>query len=342
MPNLDAIAAPANTSPAPSLLEPEDSATKAAVLAERRALVATTTDGSVLRLLAGSQGLAPDPDARLPEPVPAPDLTGDMAAPGQGPSANSPLDGGAGLPPGAPPRFTGPHETTMGDPYSNLPPRRHLFHLPPLTFIPLIGPRSSEANRFIGWGEPLYGASWLNRPIGASWFAGFIEGGSPIKGVVGQHGGFFGGYRFTWDYDYYYGLEARLGMAAVSLKYPNLDYPGATSDLYVADLSMYYYPLGDARWRPFASVGIGTTKISFYDSMNTYYGGVLVSTPFSLGFKYRWREWLIYRFDATDNVAYGRGPFSTMNNVSYTMGLEVRFGGLRKSYFPWHPSNQIW
>jgi hypothetical protein len=216
------------------------------------------------------------------------------------------------------------------------------LHCPPPGIIPFFGPRTSEQDRFIGWGEPLYGASWLNRPLGAGWFAGFMQGSHPILGLVGQHGGFFGGYRFTWDYDYYYGLEARLGGGAIGLKYPGYDYPTATSDLYVADINLLYYPLGDARWRPFVSLGLGTTKISFYDREDAYYGGVLVSLPFGVGLKYRWREWLALRCDIMDNLAFGRGPFNTMNNVSYTGGVEIRFGGLRKTYYPWHPSRQIW
>lgn len=239
--------------------------------------------------------------------------------------------------------WASPYEATLNGVYTGQDPRPSGFRwLPPPGILPFWGPRTSEAERFTGWGQPLYGTSWLNRPFGASWFAGFIQGGAPIPGTVGQHGGFFGGYRFTWDYDYYYGLDVRLGMAAIGLQYPEYNRPTATSDYYVADVSFVYYPWGDSRWRPFVTLGLGTTKISFFDYNNNYYGGVLVSLPFGVGFKYRCREWFDLRFDVMDNVAFGRGPFSTFQNVSYTGGFEVRFGGLRKLYYPYQPSTQMW
>jgi hypothetical protein len=245
--------------------------------------------------------------------------------------------------PGLEQRWTNPYEATIKDPYIPPPSRLGLRRfLPPRGIIPFWGPRTGDGDRFIGLGQPLYGASWLNRPLGASWFMGFMQGGAPIPGVVGSHGGAFGGYRFTWDYDYYYGMEARLGMGAIALQYPEINRPTATSDLYVADINFLYYPLGDARWRPYVSIGVGTTKISFYDFHDNYYGGVLTSMPYGVGLKWRWREWVDVRGDIMDNLAFGRGPFATMHNVSYTAGFEVRFGGLRRTYYSWNPSKTMW
>jgi len=297
------------------------------------------TEGSLLRLIAGTEGKAPDPDN--PQPV---------AEPAALPSPPSLADSLNTSPPEMPGagqddklRWTNPYETTLTDAYTGPDTREPGKRwLPPPGILPLWGPRSSEAERFTGWGQPLYGTSWLNRPLGASWFAGFMEGGTPIPHKVSQHGGFFGGYRFTWDYDYYYGLEARLGAGAIGLSYPEINRPTATSDIYLADVSVLYYPWGDSRWRPFVTAGLGTTKISFYDYHDQYYGGVLASLPFGVGLKYRLREWVALRAEIIDNVAFGRGPFSTFQNVSYTTGMEVRFGGLRTLYYPWFPSKQIW
>ena len=297
------------------------------------------TEGSLLRLIAGTEGKAPDPDnpqpAAEPAALPSPPSLADSL------NTSPPEMPGAGQDDKL--RWTNPYETTLTDAYTGPDTREPGKRwLPPPGILPLWGPRSSEAERFTGWGQPLYGTSWLNRPLGASWFAGFMEGGTPIPHKVSQHGGFFGGYRFTWDYDYYYGLEARLGAGAIGLSYPEINRPTATSDIYLADVSVLYYPWGDSRWRPFVTAGLGTTKISFYDYHDQYYGGVLASLPFGVGLKYRLREWVALRAEIIDNVAFGRGPFSTFQNVSYTTGMEVRFGGLRTLYYPWFPSKQIW
>lgn len=301
--------------------------------------------GSLLRLVAGTTGTAPDPENPQPEspppPAPGPGLVSDSldtVPPGVAVPAGDPV------PPGEHGyHWTNPYEATLTDVYTGPDPRPPCKRwLPPPGILPFWGPRSSEAERFTGWGQPLYGTSWLNRPFGAGWFAGFIQGGAPIHGTVGQHGGFFGGYRFTWDYDYYYGLEARLGGAAIGLEYPEYNRPTATSDYYVADVSVLYYPWGDSRWRPFVTLGVGTTKINFFDYHDNYYSGVLVSLPYGIGCKYRLREWVTFRGEIMDNVAFGRGPFSTFQNVSYTAGFEIRFGGLRKLYYPYNPSSQMW
>ena len=243
------------------------------------------------------------------------------------------------------PHWNNAYQATIVDPYTGPPTRWGLRRfLPPPGIVPYWGPRTSDADRFLNFGQPLYGSSWLNRPLGASWFIGFMEGGNPIPGVVSQHGGVFGGYRFTWDYDYYYGLEGRLGMAAIALQYPGIiNRPTATSDLYVADVSFLYYPLGDTRYRPFVLAG----RRHHQDQLLRFPRQLLRwradSMPFGVGLKYRWREWVDFRGDIMDNLAFGIvGRSHTMHNVSYTAGFEVRFGGLRRTYYDWHPSKQIW
>ena len=48
------------------------------------------------------------------------------------------------------------------------------------------------------------------------------------------------------------------------------------------------------------------------------------------------------RFDVIDNLAFASGPLDTMNNISLTFSVEVRFGGVRRSYWPWNPGRHLW
>jgi len=148
---------------------------------------------------------------------------------------------------------------------------------------------------------------------------------------------FFGGYRFGWDFDHYWGTEMRFGFARLDLR----DKPGVTSDFFW-DLHLLRYPWGDSRWRPFASVGIGTTNFRFTDSTGTHFNEYVVHFSISFGMKYYHRKWLVFRVDVLDNIAIGGGGLNTMRNVSLTGGAEIRFGDWRRGYYPWNPSTMYW
>jgi len=76
---------------------------------------------------------------------------------------------------------------------------------------------SDFAPRHIGKGHPLEGTSWLNRPRYAGWFMGTMFGDEIITDRVDQNSDFYGGYRLGWDWDHYWGSEARLGFAELNL-----------------------------------------------------------------------------------------------------------------------------
>jgi Outer membrane protein beta-barrel domain len=233
-------------------------------------------------------------------------------------------------------QWTNPYETApaSGD------VRTGWYRYTPLGMFPW-GPRTPLALRAAGWGEPLLGTSWLNRPWSASWFAGGIFG-SPLMHGVSQQGGFYGGYRLGWDYDFYWGLEGRVGASSISLFVPDRigGQPG-TNDFWNLDLNLHWYPWGDARWRPYASFGIGLANFAFYDAFNNRYDQVQFSTPIGVGLKYRWTNWVAFRADLMDNIAYARGPVDTVNYFSFTLGVEMQFGGVRRTYWPWNPSKII-
>ncbi|HEX4142715.1 MAG TPA: outer membrane beta-barrel protein [Pirellulales bacterium] len=251
----------------------------------------------------------------------------------------SPLPPPVGTPqPNDPPslQWTNPYETGPTDG----PVATGWHRLVPLGILPW-GPRTPLAQRAVGWGQPLLGTSWNNRPWSAGCFAGMITGSPLIHGAVNQMASFYGGYRVGFDYDFYWGLEGRLGASSICLSEPDrIGQPG-TNDYWNLDMNLHYYPWGDSVWRPYASFGIGMANFAFYDQNNNHYDQVEFATPIGVGVKYRWTNWVAFRADVSDNVAYARGAVATTNNLSVTAGVEMRFGGVRRSYWPWNPGRVI-
>jgi len=271
-------------------------------------------DGTILRLVSGMVGLTPLPD--VPEVIPP----GEQLTPGEAAEGR----------PRGPLAWTDPH--TVG---SVAVPTDDAFSVGP----PGLGGPMHDRN--IGQGEPLVGTSWLNRPLHAGWFAGLLVGDQLIDGRLGQEAGFFGGYRFGWDWDHYWGVETRAGGAALTLN-GSAGLGHRTSDVLVWDVSAMYYPWGDSRWRPYFSAGLGVASFDFHDEFDDRHNESTLGTPLAMGLKYRWHEWLVLRMDLVDNIAFGRAGLETMHNVSFTTGVEVRFGGVRQSYWPWNPNRHIW
>jgi hypothetical protein len=203
--------------------------------------------------------------------------------------------------------------------------------------------RPSGYSRHQGEGEPLLGASWLNRPYYLGFFLGALHGDTLIPGEINQSIGFFGGVRLGWDYDTYWGLETRVGFSELGLDFiDESSVDGLSTDVVVWDASLVYYPWGDSRWRPYLSLGLGLVDYDFLDELGLRHSDAVVGLPWGVGLKYRQSDWITMRFDLLDNVAFGgKAGFETMNNLSLTGGLEFRFGGTRKSYFPWNPSRTI-
>jgi Outer membrane protein beta-barrel domain len=192
--------------------------------------------------------------------------------------------------------------------------------------------------RALGPGDPLVGTSWENRPYYIDGFAGTMIGDDAIKNTIGQQSGFFTGGRLGWDYDYYWGIESRLGLAWMTLFDKQNVFHDLGNGLIVNfDLNLLYYPWGDSRWRPFLFIGSGISQFDTFGGNAVGYTATLFALPFGVGLKYHMNEWLAWRFDFTDNLCFGDGSLDTMNNISFTAGLEYHFGGHRRNYWPWNP-----
>ncbi|MBC8356467.1 MAG: hypothetical protein H8E66_31185 [Planctomycetes bacterium] len=200
----------------------------------------------------------------------------------------------------------------------------------------------NDSARSTGIGNPLKGTSWRNRPFHVGWMFGGLIGDTLIQGAIDQEDDLFGGYRLGWDFDHYWGTELRFAFAKPEL----IDVQGLTSlptgtDKFW-DLNLLYYPWGDAEWRPFASVGIGFASFRFEDANQVLVDDKLLTIPLGVGVKHYYRPWLALRTSVTDNLSIGSGALETMHNLSLSVGVEVHFGGPRKTYFPYHGGGKIW
>lgn len=186
--------------------------------------------------------------------------------------------------------------------------------------------------------EPLHGASWCNEPFHLDWFIGMIRGTEIIRDHVDQNVGVIGGIRLGWDYDCYWGIESRLAFSSLEDQLETAPLVGSADKVILWDTSLLYYPWGDSRCRPYLGVGLGLAEFQFEDDFQRQIRRNLVELPIGVGLKYRLHDWLVLRADITDNLALGSSGLETMNNFSFTTGMEYRFGGCHRSYWPWEPA----
>jgi hypothetical protein len=199
----------------------------------------------------------------------------------------------------------------------------------------------NDPHRHIGLGQPLIGTSWRNRP----WFCGTFVGGvlmGDLQSNVIQNDTAFLGVRLGVDFDHYWGLEGRWAFARPEL-YDAADVPlDDPSRNYFTDVSLVFYPLGDARWRPYLSAGVGFQTVRFNNDLGNRISEATFSVPLGIGVKYFYGPWFSLRFDFVNNISLGNDRISAMNNIGLMAGVECRFGGRRQSYFPWHNNAAYW
>jgi len=197
----------------------------------------------------------------------------------------------------------------------------------------LVHSHPDDPSRHIGFGQPLTGLSWRNRPFHADVFAGAIMLQNLIPGEVDQEGSFFDGVRLGYDFDHYWGTEVRLGIAEGRLTYPTNPYFSGKSQLIILDYSVQFYPWGDSAWRPYATLGLGAAMFQYEDALGRDRGQAQVSMPFGLGLKYFLHKRIALRFELLDNMTLGGTDAMSASNFSVTGGFEYRFGGNAPGYY---------
>ncbi len=215
--------------------------------------------------------------------------------------------------------------------------------LKPFDWVRHMGFRhSSTHGRHIGRGLPLEKTSWRNRPYHVDWFSGPLLGDDFISNRVSQDNELFGGLPIGWDFDYYWGLEARFGWSKPNVQFSTPLPDSQNGSYFVSDIDFVYYPWGDSKVRPYMLLGAGIAQIRFADDASINHDATLFTTPFGGGVQFRQTPWLIWRFEALDNLSYAADGVDTMHNISLTAGMELRFGSRPGSYWPWRSSRSIW
>ncbi len=216
--------------------------------------------------------------------------------------------------------------------------------LKPFDWVRHMGFRhSSTHGRHIGRGLPLEKTSWLNRPYHVDWFSGPLLGDELIANRVSQDNELFGGLRIGWDFDYYWGLEARFGWSNPNVQFETPQTSAKNGSYFVSDIDFVYYPWGDSKIRPYMLFGAGMARIEFTDEASRTFNTTLFTTPLGGGIQFRQTPWMIWRFEVLDNLSYGADDVDTMHNISLTAGMELRFGSRpASSYWPWRSSRKIW
>jgi len=211
---------------------------------------------------------------------------------------------------------------------------------------------------------PIPWANWTEHPLSVGCFAGVIHGGPLIADWVGTSTGFDGGWRLGWDVSPNLGTETRLAYASPRLydsyradraldlldKSAGLPaddpqrsrYDHREAQVFQWDVDILYYPWGETRLRPYFLTGMGLTNSYFADRLAQYTQTTCLSLPLGLGVKYLCNERLAVRLDCLDDISMSSNHLLTQHNLSLTAGVELRFGGSRKVYWPWDLGREFW
>jgi len=213
-----------------------------------------------------------------------------------------------------------------------------------------------------GVGGPLMMRSWRDRPFYLGAFGGIMSGGELVSGLIEQGNGGTGGIVFGWYADNYWGLESRLHFAGLPGKNTGQGQDayeqwyqangGATfvpptssrnNAIAMLDVSVHYYPLGNAKWRPYLKLGLGTANQQFRDMYGEKRNYNSFMIPWGIGLKYWWNERIALQMELADNVLFAVEEAKTQNNVALTVGLNFPLGKIKRKdpviYWPMIPSS---
>ena len=173
-----------------------------------------------------------------------------------------------------------------------------------------------------------------------------------------QRAGYLGGVRFGYDFDEYLGMEFRHAFGSCRLVDSDRAWaaaevvsPGSSefaqarfSDRQLYEISFLWYPWGGGRWQPFITGGIGIAEVQFQDILGDNYAASVPSIPIGVGVKYHCTDRVVLRAECTDDFVFtrGSGMVDTIHDFSVLLGIEFRFGGSRRGYWPWVPASSAW
>jgi hypothetical protein len=114
------------------------------------------------------------------------------------------------------------------------------------------------------------------------------------------------------------------------------------TDTVLWDIALLYYPWGDSRWRPYFLLGFGVASVEFTDRLSVGYSDTAFELPLAMGLKFYQNDFIVFRLELADNIAFFNGNVEAINHLSIIGGMEVRFGGRRRAYWPWNPGRVCW
>ncbi|MCL2005694.1 MAG: outer membrane beta-barrel protein [Planctomycetaceae bacterium] len=212
-----------------------------------------------------------------------------------------------------------------------------------------------------GVGMPLVGKSWLDHPYYFGGFVGTMFGSELVSRMIKQDKGGTGGLIFGYNFNDYWGLESRLHFASIDIRDTEYarqlfetawiqDNPGVpippltsrTNELTILDISVHYYPLGNAKWRPYFKYGMGIGRQKFVNTFGYQNSSDIVTMPLGIGLRYWWNDRLAIQSAVFDNIVFGSNGTKTQHNFTLTAGLTYAFGNGRRlhptHYWPATPS----
>ena len=226
------------------------------------------------------------------------------------------------------------------------------------TVSPFITPPGPDK----GVGMPLVNISWLDHPYYFSGFVGYMSGSELVSNMIDQKNGGSGGLIFGYNFNDYWGLESRLHFASIDIHDTDyakrlfeesyrLQFPDAsmvpmlttrTNQLTILDAAVHYYPLGNAKWRPYFKYGFGVGRQRFVNTFGFENKSDIITMPLGVGVRYWWNERLAIQADLIDNVIFASDATKTQHNFAFTLGLTYAFGSNRTKhpvhYWPATPS----
>lgn len=206
--------------------------------------------------------------------------------------------------------------------------------------------------------SPEFWRSWLEEPFSGGMGVGYLQGTALIDDWVQEGAGLIGTGRLGWDFAPNLGLETRLSFgsvelrdsfAAVAARWAADDAAGLSESdplrrrftdrnatAFQWDVSLLYYPTDYHPARFYLLWGAGLTRMDFTDRFGESYEGTYFTMPVGLGIKFRRLTDPIFRLEFTDNIVFP-SRFNVTHHLALTAGLEFRWGGPRRRYWPWTP-----
>ena len=201
---------------------------------------------------------------------------------------------------------------------------------------------SATDGRYTGKGQPLHGTSWLNRPYEVGLEAGAFLMAGRVASHVRANNDLMAAIHLGWDWDHYWGTQVRVAWSTPAIGSGTTADPPDSSDIFIYDLSVLYYPWGDSKVRPYYRLGVGLTDLDYINADDLAQDATLFTIPFGVGLKYQTQRWMAWRVELVDNLAFGQSGTRTLNNFTLSFGAEWRFGGKPAPRWYSPSANQVW